>query len=82
MYMDMKQLINSMENTMKLQNRARAQRRAEEADRAKKEFQEKLMHAAINKIELDRLASKNKGADDSVQRDQLVSLMTSAINPF
>lgn len=37
MMMDMRQLMDSMENTLKLQNRARAQRRADEAERDKKE---------------------------------------------
>ena len=76
MMTDMRQLMSSMENTMKLQNRARAQRRAEKAERDKKEFQEKLMRAAVNKMELEGLASKAKGSDDAVQRDQLISLMT------
>lgn len=75
MMTDMRQLMNSMENTMRLQNRARAQRRAEEAERDKKEFKEKLMRAAVSKTELDVLASKAKGSDDAVQRDQLIGLM-------
>lgn len=82
MMMDMRQLMASMENTLKLQNRARAQRRAEEAERDKKEFQEKLRRAAASKIELEELASKVKGSDDAVQRDQLVSLMTPVSSPF
>ena len=75
MMTDMRQLMSSMENTMRLQNRARAQRRAEEAERDKKEFKEKLLRAAVSKTELDGLASKVKGSDDAVQRDQLVGLM-------
>lgn len=82
MMMDMRQLMASMENTLKLQNRARAQRRAEEAERDKKEFQEKLRRAAASKLELEELASKVKGSDDAVQRDQLVSLMTPVSSPF
>ena len=82
MMTDMRQLVASMENTLKLQNRARAQRRAEEAERDKKEFQEKLMRAAANKMELAELASKVRGSDDAVQRDQLVSLMTPVSSPF
>lgn len=74
MMTDMRQLMSSMENTMRLQNRARAQRRAEEAERDKKEFKEKLLRAAVSKTELDGLASKAKGSDDAVQRDQLVGL--------
>lgn len=73
---DMKQLINSMEDTLKLQNRARAERRAREAQQAQKEFKEKLMCAAASKIELDGMASRAKGANDAVQRDQLIALMT------
>lgn len=80
--MDMRQLMASMENTLKLQNRARAQRRAEEAEQDKKEFREKLMRAAASKIELEELASRVKGSDDAVQRDQLVSMMTSVSSPF
>lgn len=49
MMTDMRQLMSSMENTMRLQNRARAQRRAEEAERDKKEFKEKLLRAAVSK---------------------------------
>lgn len=82
MMMDMRQLMASAENTLKLQNRARAQRRAEEAERDKKEFREKLMRAAASKIELEELASKVKGSEDAVQRDQLVSLMTPVSDPF
>lgn len=82
MMMDMRQLMASMENTLKLQNRARAQRRAEEAERDKKEFREKLMRAAASKLELEELASKVKGSDDAVQRDQLVSMMTTVSSPF
>lgn len=82
MMTDMRQLMASMENTIKLQNRARAQRRAEEAERDKKEFQEKLMRASASKLELAELASKVKGSDDAVQRDQLVSMMASVSNPF
>ena len=72
---DMTQLLHSMENTMKLQNRAAAERRARKAEREKKEFQEKLQRAAAGKIELEAVASKAKGADDAVQRDQLVGMM-------
>ena len=73
--MDMTQIIYSMENTMKLQNRARAERRAAKAEQEKKEFLEKLMRAEASKIELDGLASKAKGSDDAVQRDQLIGMM-------
>lgn len=82
MMMDMRQLMDSMENTIKLQNRARAQRRAEEAERDKKQFREKLMRASASKTELEGLASKAKGSNDAVQRDQLTSLMAPISNPF
>lgn len=72
---DMKQLINSMENSIKLQNRARAEKRAEEASQKKREFEEKLMRAAASKVELDGMASKVKGAEDAVCRDQMLGLM-------
>lgn len=75
MMTDMRQLMDSMENTLKLQNHARAQRRAEKAEREKKEFREKLVRAAASRMELEGLASKAKGSDDAVQRDQLISMM-------
>lgn len=74
---DMKQLMNSMENTMKLQSRARAERRAREAEQEQKEFKEKLMRAAAGQMELDGLAQKTKGTEAAVQRDQLIGLMMS-----
>lgn len=46
---DMTQLLHSMENTLKLQNRAAAERRAGKAGQEKKEFQEKLRQAAASK---------------------------------
>ena len=72
---DMTQMLFSMEHTLQLQNRARAERRARKAEQEKKEFQEKLLQAAASKIELDGMASKVKGADDAVQRDQLIAMM-------
>lgn len=71
----MQQLIDSMENSIKLQCQARAERRANEAERQKKEFQEKLMRAAVTKTELDGMVSKVKGSQDAVQRDQLIGMM-------
>lgn len=73
---NMKQLMNSMENTMKLQNRASAERRARKAEQEQKEFKEKLMRIAASRIELDSLAQKAKGAEAAVRRDQLVGLLT------
>ena len=75
MVVDMRQVMASMEESMKLQNQARAERRAEKAAQEKKEFQEKLMRAATSEVELDGKASKVKGAEDAVQRDQLIGLM-------
>lgn len=71
----MKQLIDSMEDSIKLQCQARAERRANEAERERKAFQEKLMRAAVSKTELDGMASKVKGRQDAVQRDQLIGMM-------
>lgn len=75
MTVDMRQLVYSMENSIKLQQRARAERRAEEAERAEREFMEKLMRTAKSQAELDGMASKVKGTKDAVQRDQLIGLM-------
>ena len=41
-----------------------------------KEFEEKLMRAAASKAELEGLASKIKGSENAVIRDQLVTLVT------
>lgn len=72
---DMTQMLDSMENAMRLQMQAKAEKRAEKAAREKKEFQEKLMRAAASEMELDGLASKAKGSDDAVRRDQLIGMM-------
>lgn len=72
---DMAKLMNSMENTMKLQIRAAAERRARKAEREEKEFREKLQQAAVEKLELDGRAAKCKGSEAAVQRDQLIGLM-------
>ncbi|MCI9336983.1 MAG: hypothetical protein HFH93_05490 [Lachnospiraceae bacterium] len=74
---DMSQMMYTMENSLRLQNQARAERRARKAEQEKKDFQEKLMQAASSKIELDGMASKAKGSQDAVQRDQLIGMMTS-----
>lgn len=73
--MDMTQVLASMENAIRLRSQARAQRRAEQAEKEKQEFQEKLMQVAASKAELDGMASKVKGKEDAVQRDQLMSMM-------
>jgi len=71
----MKQVLDSMENSVKLRSMARAERRAEEAENAKRAFQKKLMLAANSKIELDAMSSGVKGTQDAVQRDQLMVMM-------
>ncbi len=76
MMVDMRQIINSMEESIKLQNQARAERRAEKAAQEKKEFLEKLARAEASQTELDGKAMKVKGSEDAVQRDQLIGLMT------
>lgn len=73
---NMKQLLSSMENTIKLQGRARAEKRARESEQEQKEFKEKLMRIAASKMELDSLAQKAKGSEAAVQRDQLIGLMS------
>lgn len=71
----MKQVLDSMENSIRLRSQAQAERRAEEAAHEKKAFQEKLMLAAAGKAELDGMASNVKGKQDAVLRDQLIGLM-------
>ena len=73
--MDMKQLLNSMEDSVKLQGRARAEKRARRAEQEQEEFKEKLMRIAASQVELDGMAAKKKGTDAAVQRDQLIGLM-------
>lgn len=72
---DMSRLMHSMENTMKLQIRAGAERRARRAEREEKEFLEKLRQAAAVTTELDGKAAKLKGSEAAVQRDQLIGMM-------
>lgn len=72
---DMKQLIDSMENTIRLQGRARAEKRARQAEREQEEFKEKLMRISANQMELEGMARKVKGTDAAIQRDQLIGLM-------
>ena len=75
----MAQVFAPMENAVKLRNQARAEKRAEEAEQAKKAFQEKLLAAAATKTELDNMASKAKGSHDAVLRDQLMGLMMTSL---
>lgn len=72
---DMTQMLHSMEQSIRLRNRAKAERRAARAEQEKREFQEKLMRAAASKMELEGMASKAKGSEDAVQRDQLIGMM-------
>lgn len=71
----MKQVLDSMELSVKLRSQARAERRAEDAENARRDFQKKLMRAANSKLELDAELSGVKGAEDAVQRDQLMTMM-------
>lgn len=73
----MKQVMDSMELSIKLRNQARAERRAEDAENARRDFQKKLMRAANSKLELDAEVSGIKGTEDAVQRDQLMAMMMS-----
>ena len=73
--MDMKQLINSMESSIRLQGRARAEKRARRAEQEQEEFKEKLMRIAASQTELEGMITKKTGTDAAVQRDQLIGLM-------
>ncbi|MBD5506974.1 MAG: hypothetical protein HDR05_02675 [Lachnospiraceae bacterium] len=75
----MQQVLDSMEYSIKLRSQAKAERRAEEAEREKRAFQEKLMLAAAGKVELDGRASNVKGKQDAVLRDQLMGLMMTGL---
>ena len=75
----MQQVLDSMEYSIKLRSQAKAERRAEEAEREKRAFQEKLMLAAAGKVELDGRASNVKGKQDAVLRDQLMGLMITGL---
>lgn len=72
---DMTQLLHTMENAIKLQTRAGAERRARKTEREEKEFLEKLQRAAASKVELDAKAAKLKGSEAAAQRDQLIGMM-------
>ena len=74
--MDMRKMISSMEDTIKMQNRANTERRARKAAQEKEEFEEKLSRAAASKAELEGLASKIKGSENAVLRDQIVNLVS------
>ena len=72
---DMRQLLDSMENSIKLQGRAQAEKRARRAEQEQVEFKEKLMRIDASQMELDDMARKIKGTEAAVQRDQLIGLM-------
>jgi len=74
----MEQVLNSMEQAIRLRSQARAESRAQEAAEERRKFQEKLMRAAASaasEAELDGMAIKVKGKEDAVRRDQLMGLM-------
>ena len=75
-WIDMRKMIDSMEETVKMQNRANAERRAQKAEQEQEEFEEKLMRTATSKAELEALASRVKGSENAVLRDQLVNLVS------
>ena len=75
----MQQVVDSMEYAVKMRSQARAERRAEEAEQEKKAFMEKLRQAEATKTELDSQASKAKGTQDAVVRDQLMGLMMAGV---
>ncbi|MCI9137381.1 MAG: hypothetical protein HFH48_07435 [Lachnospiraceae bacterium] len=76
---DMTQMLDSMENSIRLQHQARAERRAEEAQRTQQEFKEKLHRAAVSKIEADSTSAKLKGAEEAQRRDQLMGLLMAGL---
>lgn len=73
--MEMTQILNSMEDAMKLQIQAKAERRAAKAQQEEQEFQEKLKRIAASKAELDGMSSKIKSTENAIQRDQLMAFM-------
>lgn len=70
----MTKLLDSMEQTIKLQNRAKAEQRAKKAQQQEEDFREKLMRTAQSQIELDGKAAKLKGSKDAVLIDQFMGL--------
>ena len=75
MISEMQQVVDSMQYAEKMRSQARAERRAEEAEQEKIDFLEKLRLAEATKTELDSQASKAKGTQDAVVRDQLMGLL-------
>lgn len=76
---DMKKVLDSMENSLRLQIQANAERRAQKAQQEEKEFKEKLMRIAASEMELNAKASDVKGTQDAVRRDQLMALMMAGL---
>lgn len=72
---DMRQVLTSMEESIKMQNYVRMQKRAEKAQQEEKEFREKLMQAAISKAETEGIKANVKGNEAAVQRDSIVAMM-------
>ena len=77
--MDMTQLIDSMKDTIKLQGRAQAEKRARKAEQEQQAFKEKLRRAAVSQMELEGMAQKIKGSEAAMQRDQLCSLLSTIL---
>lgn len=73
--LDMRQALNAMEDSMRMQNYSRMQRRAEKAEEEEKEFREKLMRAAASKAEIDGIKSDINGSEAALQRDGLIAML-------
>ncbi len=73
---DIRQVLDSMEHSLKLQIQANAERRSERAEREEKEFKEKLIQAQANKLEVESMASSVKGTQEAVRRDQFMRHLT------
>ena len=76
---DLTKMLDSMENALKMQIHADAERRAEKAKQEETLFKEKLMRAAASEVELDGLSARIKGSEDAVRRDQLMALMMAGL---
>lgn len=72
---DIRTVLDSMENALRLQMQANAERRSARAEREEQEFLEKLKRTAASKTELEAKAESLKGTQDAVRRDQLMMLM-------
>lgn len=72
---DIKTVLDSMENALRLQIQANTERRSARAEREEKEFMEKLMQTAASRAELEAKATNLKGTQEAVRRDQLMALM-------